>query len=37
LEPYYGGQLLQKILKKGNFAENDSLQIIWRILKGLGY
>lgn len=37
IEPYYGGQLLQRILKKGNFPENDSLQIIWRILKGLGY
>lgn len=37
LEPYYGGQLLQKILKKGNFSESDSLQIIWRILKGLTY
>ena len=37
LEPYYGGQLLQKILKKGNFSESDSLQIIWRIIKGLAY
>jgi len=31
------GQLLKKILKKGRFTEKESIEIIYRILKGLSY
>lgn len=38
-EAYLGGHLLQRILKKpnGRFSEKDSLEIMYRILKGLAY